>query len=407
MRPTSTNARDSAKSILRDEIIRALDGPHRPFSDYLADYRKRFDSLHKLGNIVVSKRISELAKKSSVFRAGLVDCGLPLDHPILKLARRQDFLSEYAKRLKPKDLQEQGAEIRHSIDSLSRSIGMITPCRRGSLLDASKNPLLASYFESAEKADKALTPKTGASSLSVQMAKAAIPKLVEFANTLGNVTDFVITMKATTDTGETSEVEQRFTVDAARLQLPCAEPMEPTRATCNGNPVTIMVPKALNRGLNSGPIEIGQPQRRTSEAEEVPIGAYARKYVKTVDPKNRTIVFRGRSHATAVVPPDSDMAWKYMMRLIESADPHGWVRLEGDLDAKWNGHFKRTDKNGNVITKSPLTNLLCRIESNRKRGRPKANVRKDAKTVCVPMIRLASFNKDKFKEYAKAETGQK
>jgi len=403
MRPTHVNGGASAQDWLREEISRALKGPHRPFADYLTAYRKKFDELRRLRPCGLPPDLAELAKKSAVARMGLVDSGFPVSHPFPQIGKQWSFLSEYAKRLKPKEIQEQGKEIRRGISTLSRSVGCVVPRYTGMHLGLASNADVASYFDRAQKASEALTPKPGATSISTQMAKAAITKLVDFVEGLGNMTEMVITAKVTMNTGVTTEVEQRVKADAAVPLQPCAEPMEPTRATCNGNPVTIMVPKALNRGLNSGPIEIGQPQRQVSAADEVPIGKYAKKHVKSANRKSRQIVFTGRSHAKVVVPPDSDGVWNYMERLIASDDPQGWVELGEGLSPKWSGYFTRIDAHGLVDAKHPLTNLLCRIESCRRRGRPRRDGQSVAKGVSIPRIRLVAFDKDKFKAYAMAQ----
>jgi len=418
MEETNTPAGTGEQDWLRKEIERALSRPKKPLSDYLKDYRRRIDAVSALPTLPALTEIRTLAKKSTVAKMGLLSLGLPPSHPLVQLGKQRSVLNSYTRSILPKEIQKQCDELRRTIGSISTSIGKIVPLSHATPSLVSAREFLAPYQRSAQIAQEALTPKPGSTSLSAQVAKAAIPKLVDFAEQLGNVTDVVITMKATTDTGSTAVMQQKFKVQPPRSKRQVLQTLEITSAVCNGETIQIGVPPALNRHYAAKPIVLDDAPKKPDNTQRpavgsnVPAGAigkYASKLVKAdqIDWQKRIIVFKGRYRPIVKVPMESNGAWEYMKRLLASDHPKGWIPLEDDKDARWSGHFDRRDENKRVDANHPLTNLRCRIESKRKPGRQRVADMKDLDEPRVPMIRLAPFDKNLYESYVRKQKNAK
>jgi len=168
--------------------------------------------------------------------------------------------------------------------------------------------------------------------------------------------------------------------------------MDITKVSYKGQTIRIGVPRGVNRGIGCLPAEL-------TVAAKGHVGAHAKGIVKKVDWDKRKIEFKGKHHPKVELPPDSGKAWEYMKRLLASDDPQGWVKFKNAKDANWTGHFTRRDPvTGAILANHPLTNLRCRIEANRKRGRQP----KDA-APSVPIIRLVPFNKKMYDDYVAEE----
>lgn len=230
--------------------------------------------------------------------------------------------------------------------------------------------------ESADKAAEALTGDPE-KPYTKKEAKAALPKLVEFAKQYDEVTEAIVTLTVKTKSGGQAMTSVKMT----REQM--MSDMDLDRVLVNGEPMMIALPKSLNQPKNAqlALVDVNHPTAALPPPKEdlVPLGSYARRFIDKADRMTHTITFK--KGQPLKMRPDRTIAWQLVEYLLTEGELKngGWLTRPPELQGKkLSAEFRvpipsPLGKGTMTDPNDDMTRVWHHIQQTAKSGRPGLN----------------------------------